>query len=173
VSENLPEVWLRGPVEGVPTLLMPAAHALLQASEDLETAESLSVAELWKRPGGAASIGFHLMHIAGSIDRLLTYADGRQLSEAQREDARKEQETAQHRPPAGQLVRAARSAIDHAVEVLRKTPVEALTEKREVGRRRLPSNVLGLLFHVADHTQRHVGQIITTVRIVRGLQVTE
>jgi hypothetical protein len=69
-----PEYWLRGPVEGIPPVLMPVAHALLQAREDLRgAAESLSTVELWARPGGAASVGFHLRHISGSLDRLFTY----------------------------------------------------------------------------------------------------
>ncbi|MDQ3684092.1 MAG: DinB family protein, partial [Acidobacteriota bacterium] len=79
-----PEPWLRGPLQDVSQLLMPAAHALLQASGDIEGAASaLSAEEVWRRPGGAPSVGFHLRHVAGSIDRLLTYARGAQLDEEQ------------------------------------------------------------------------------------------
>jgi hypothetical protein len=81
-----PEAWLRGPLDGIDPVLMPAAHALVQAGEDLQQAASdLTVEQLWVTPGGAASPGFHLRHIAGSIDRLLTYARGEQLNEAQRQ----------------------------------------------------------------------------------------
>ena len=53
------------------TALQPAAHAFLQSREDLSQAVAgLSTSQLWMRPGGAASIGFHLRHIAGAIDRL-------------------------------------------------------------------------------------------------------
>ena len=91
-----PEVWLRGPVEGFEPLLMPAAHALLQAREDIEAlAASVPAAHAWQRPGGAASIGFHVRHVGGVLDRLLTYARGEVLSDAQRAAARAEGEPAQ------------------------------------------------------------------------------
>src|ERR1700675_3648854 len=80
-----PEVWLRGAVPGFPRELMPVAHSLLQVREEIDTVVTpLSHEELWARPGGAASIGFHLKHLAGSLDRLLTYARGESLSEGQR-----------------------------------------------------------------------------------------
>jgi hypothetical protein len=80
----LAEVWLRGPVEGIQPLLQPAAHALLQVGEDvLPIVRDLTPAELWARPGGAASIGFHLVHLPGSLDRLLTYSRGETLSSDQ------------------------------------------------------------------------------------------
>lgn len=164
------EVWLRGPLEGFDAIVMPAAHALLQSAEDIERAASpLTVDELWSKPGGAASVGFHLTHLAGTIDRLLTYACGEQLDEAQR--AALVAERAPGTPPAhaAELIQAAQRAIQHAVQVLRETPPDSLFEPREVGRAKLPSTVWGLLFHVAEHTQRHTGQVITTAKIVRGL----
>jgi uncharacterized damage-inducible protein DinB len=165
-----PEAWLRGPLEGVNPFLMPAAHALVQAAEDLERAAApLEAEELWLRPGGAASVGFHLRHIAGSIERLLTYAAGRQLTEEQKQAVAGEAEPGEPPEPAAAVLQAAQAAIERALEVLRATPREALLEPREVGRARLPSTVLGLLFHVAEHTQRHTGQVITTAKIVRGL----
>jgi uncharacterized damage-inducible protein DinB len=148
---------------------MPAAHALLQAREDVErAARDLSLRELWATPGGAASVGFHLRHIAGSIDRLLTYARGAQLDERQRAALAAEGEAGDSAAAAATFVGEAQRAIDQALAQLRSTPRESLTEPREVGRERLPSTVLGLLFHVAEHTQRHVGQIITTAKVVRG-----
>ena len=149
---------------------MPAAHALVQAAEDIEHAVApLSVRQLWITPGGAASVGFHARHVAGSIDRLLTYARGDQLDERQR--AALPMEGSPGDPPAGArtLVDGAQRAIEGALEVIRGTPADALGEPRAVGRAGLPSTVLGLLFHVAEHTQRHTGQIVTTARIVRGL----
>jgi uncharacterized damage-inducible protein DinB len=164
------EPWLRGPLSGVDPTLMPAAHALMQSAEDIETAVTgLTASQLWVKPGGAASVGFHVRHVAGSIDRLLTYAAGGQLSEAQR--ARLSAETRlEETPPTGrELVMAAQAAIDVALDVIRRTPVSSLFEPREVGRGKLPSNVIGLLFHIAEHTQRHTGQIVATAKIVRGL----
>jgi hypothetical protein len=167
-----PEVWLRGPIPGVDPYLMPAAHALLQASEDLaRAARDLTVAELWLMPGGAASVGFHLKHIAGSIDRLLTYARGAPLSDAQRATLAAEKNVGDPPTDANSLVALAQNAIAGAIDTLRATPRASLLEARGVGRAALPSNVLGLLVHVAEHTQRHTGQIITTAKIVRGMQL--
>lgn len=161
---NPPEAWLRGPVEGIEPLLMPAAHALIQAREDLQHAtSSASVEQLWHRPGGAAAAGFHLRHIAGSLDRLFTYARGESLNEAQRAAL-----AGEATPGAGarELVDAACQAIDRALDQLRRTPREVLLEPRAVGRAGLPATVLGLLFHGAEHTTRHVGQLITTLKVV-------
>lgn len=148
---------------------MPAAHALVQASEDLATAaRDLPTDALWQRPGGAASVGFHLKHIAGSIDRLLTYARGDLLDERQRAVLAAEQDAGEPPADAASLVRAAQDAIGRALDVLRRTRPGELLEPRGVGRARLPTTVLGLLFHVAEHTQRHTGQVITTSKIVRA-----
>ncbi|HET7456121.1 MAG TPA: DinB family protein [Gemmatimonadaceae bacterium] len=170
---NLPEVWLRGPVAGVHPLLQPAAHALLQAAEECQRAgASLSAAELWSAPGGAAPAGFHLRHIAGVIDRLLTYArgeplDGRQLAALAREGQPGD-------PPAEASVLLAdvEAAVAVALGVLRATTPESLGEPRAVGRAGLPSTVHGLLFHLAEHAQRHAGQLVTTVKVVRGTAAT-
>jgi uncharacterized damage-inducible protein DinB len=167
-----PEAWLRGPIAGIDPYLMPAAHALVQASEDLaRAAGALTPAELWIQPGGAASIGFHLKHIAGSIDRLLTYARGESLSQEQR--AALAAEGSPDTPPeeAAALIALAQGAIVGAIEVLRGTPHAALLEPRSVGRAALPTTVLGLLMHIGEHTQRHTGQVITTAKIVRGLRL--
>jgi len=165
-----PEVWLRGALPGVEPLLMPAAHALRQVAEELERiAPPLSTGELWARPGGAASVGFHLRHVTGSIDRLLTYARGGTLDERQRAALAAEALPGDPPADAATLTRDALAAIDAALSTIRSTPVSTLTEPRAVGRAALPSTVLGLLFHIAEHTQRHAGQIVTTARIVRGL----
>jgi uncharacterized damage-inducible protein DinB len=118
---------------------------------------------------GAPSISFHLRHIAGSIDRLLAYASGRQLSEEQLRALDVESLPGEPAEEAGALVAKAQGAIEKALQVLRSTPDESLSESREVGRMKLPSTVLGVLFHIAEHTQRHTGQIVTTARIVQGL----
>ncbi len=163
---NMPEVWLRGPLAEYPPALMPVAHALLQAREDIERAAATATAEeLWQRPGGAAAAGYHLQHLAGSLDRLFTYARGEALSEEQREAL------VQEGTPGGAgavLVPRVLAQIDRALEQLRRTPPESVGETREVGRAKLPSTVLGLLFHGAEHTTRHVGQLITTLKVVRG-----
>src|SRR5690349_15389563 len=117
---NEPEAWLRGPLHDVNPLLTPAAHALLQAAVDIERAAStLSAEQLWQKPGGAPSVGFHLRHVAGSIDRLLTYTRGRQLDAEQFQAL--SNETVPGEPPedADALVRAATTSIEEALQVLR------------------------------------------------------
>lgn len=163
-----PEVWVRGErVDGISPALQPVAHALLQAMEDVEHAASgLSDDALWMKPGGAASTGFHLRHLAGSLDRLTTYARGEQLSDAQLAALRAEQEPG---APADEVVAHVLATIDRALDQLRATPDASLDEPREVGRGRLPSSVRGLLYHAGEHTTRHAGQAITTAKIVRGL----
>jgi len=159
-----PEVWLRGPLPDYIDELQPVAHSLLQVREELERAAMLSPQHVWARPGGAASIGFHLKHLAGSLDRLLTYAAGKPLNAAQQEYLAKEEQ--QTNEQAQTLVLAAQSAIDRALMHVRTTPLCTLDDVREVGRSRLPSTVLGLLFHAAEHAQRHSAQIITTAKII-------
>jgi uncharacterized damage-inducible protein DinB len=167
-SESRPEVWLRGPLPDYIDELQPVAHSLLQVREEIEAVVALPQEKLWARPGGAASIGFHLKHLAGSLDRLLTYASGKQLSAAQRQALSDEALSRNPAERADTLVRAAQSTIDRALNQIRTTPLCTLDEAREVGRDRLPSTVLGLLFHAAEHAQRHSAQIITTAKVIMG-----
>ena len=165
--DTQPEVWLRGPVPGVPDALMPAAHAFLQTMEDVARASlDLSIDQLWQTPGGSASVGFHILHLAGSTDRLLTYARGARLSADQRAALTAEQAPERRAAPA--LIADLQRAIDAALAQLRSTDAQTLFEPRTVGRASLPSSVLGLLFHAAEHSQRHAGQVVTTARIVRS-----
>jgi hypothetical protein len=162
-----PEVWLRGPVPDIPPLLQPVAHALLQAVEEVRRVVGpLSPSHLWARPGGAASVGFHIRHAAGSLDRLFTYARGEALSVEQRAFLAAEAEPGSPPAEAAALVTAFERQAGHALAQLRDTQESKLLEARGVGRLQLPSTVIGLLVHAAEHTQRHVGQIVTTARIV-------
>ena len=172
MSTPRPEPWLRGPLPGIPDLLQPVGHALTAAREDVAGAVAdLTSTQVWARPGGAASIGFHLLHLAGSTDRLLTYARGEALSESQRAALAAEQTLLEPHPSADDLVRAWQAVVDRALRQLAGTPEGDLGSARVVGRAQLPSTVRGLLFHAAEHAQRHVGQIITTAKIIRGLRV--
>ncbi len=136
--------------------------------EDCEAAASdLTLDQLWARPGGAASIGFHLLHLAGSTDRLLTYARGERLNDSQKAVLLAESRTSAR--SAGELLAGWRAAVDAALAQMADTSEAALTDARSVGRAQLPSTVLGLLFHAAEHASRHTGQVATTAKIVRGL----
>jgi len=162
-----PEVWMRGPIEGIDPMLMPVAHALVQAREDLEQLVSqVPVDQVWVRPGGAASVGFHVRHLGGALDRLFTYARGDMLTDAQKTALRAE--SAAGVPPAtlADLVHETSATIERALGQLRQTNRDRLLDHRGIGRAQLPSNVLGLLFHAAEHSTRHAGQAITTVKIL-------
>jgi uncharacterized damage-inducible protein DinB len=164
-----PEFWLRGPIPGVDPVLMPAAHALLQTMEDAQAATAgLSVEELWQKPGTAAPVGFHLKHLAGATDRLLTYARGDRLDDAQRAALVEEKSAGTPLADAATLLATLRATIDAAIEQLRTTPASTFLETRQVGRS-ATSTALGLIFHAAEHSQRHAGQIVTTVKILRGV----
>jgi hypothetical protein len=155
-TPNLPEVWLRGPLEGFAPVVMPAAHALVQVRDDLERlARTVSDAHVWIRPGGAASIGFHIRHLGGALDRLLTYARG-------------EGDPGEPPAPAAAVVAEAQAAVNRALEQLRAVAVDSIYEARRVGRAGLPSTVLGLIVHAAEHSTRHAGQAVTTALILRG-----
>jgi hypothetical protein len=167
------EAWLRGPLPDGSILLTPAAHALLQSAIDIKHAAALTANEVWRTPGGAPSVGFHLRQIAGSIDRLLTYARGWQLSAEQLRALSTESVPGEPAEEAIKLVGTATARIEDALQALRSTPDGILADLREVGRAKLPSTVFGLLFHIAEHTQRHTGQIVTTARIVQGLLSAE
>ena len=164
-----PEAWLRGPMPGVPGPLQPLAHTFVQVREDVERAtHGLTADQLRARPAGVASLAFHLLHIPGSIDRLLTYARGERLSDEQRAALRAETLDEAREPV--DLLAGLAAGIEGALARLREWPEASLTEPRTVGRAALPSTVRGLLFHAAEHAQRHAGQVIVTARVVRGLE---
>ncbi len=161
-----PEVWMRGPVADVPPLLQPVAHALLQAHEEVERyLAGFDDNLLWEKPGGMAAVGFHLQHLSGVVDRLFTYAREEALSAAQFAALRAEgQADAGISSP--KLVEAFGQQVQMAVAQLRGTDESKLSEARYLGRKRIPTTQAGLLFHAAEHIQRHVGQLLVTVRWV-------
>jgi len=161
-----PEVWLRGPIAGVPPHLQPVAHSLLQCREEIaRVLAGITPEQIWYEHANAASIGFHVLHAIGSLDRLFTYARGAALSDAQRQVLGQETQPDTDQT-AGDLLAAFDVAVTHALDQLRGTDETTLTAVRHVGRARLPSTVIGLLFHAAEHAQRHVGQALTTSRLM-------
>lgn len=171
MSERKHEVWMRGAVDGVDPWLQPVAHSLLQVKEEIETlAATVAPEEVWQRPGGAASIGFHIRHIAGALDRLYTYARGESLSPEQMTFLKAEGAEGE---PLATLVPAALAGIDRGLAQVKATAVDTLPHERKVGRSGLPSTTLGLLFHGAEHALRHAGQAITTAKILRGQDQTD
>jgi uncharacterized damage-inducible protein DinB len=161
---QIPEPWLRGTLTDVPAVQRAVLHALELAKEDLEKwCGNLSDTELNARPGNIAPVAFHIRHIARSIDRLLTYAEGKELSQAQMDALRSELE-----PGAGreELFAELADALEEGASRVRAFDASQLEESRAVGKKRLPTTLGGLLVHIAEHAQRHVGQAITTAKVV-------
>jgi len=166
-ENQLPEVWMRGPVDGVPPLLQPVAHVLLQVAEDARKyTEHLAANLLWERPNHVASVGFHLRHIVGVIDRLFTYAQEQPLSEQQFAYLR-EEGTINNELATMDLLDALDRKVIEALEQLKQTSENELTAIRYLGRKRIPTTLIGLLFHAAEHAQRHLGQLLVTTRILQ------
>lgn len=160
-------IWLQGPIPGVPALLQPVAHALIEADEDIQQLlASLPPEQLWTKRNGAASVGYHVLHAAGSIDRLLTYARGEMLNETQlaAHAAEKIMATEGVSATPKEVASTFSAAVEMALAQLRATHSEELLAPRAVGRARAPSDLIGVLSHVALHTYRHVGQAITTAK---------
>ena len=163
-EEQKTEPWLRGTLNETPSVIRAVLHALELAREDVDRwCSDLSDAEINAKPSGLAPVAFQLRHIARSLDRLLTYADGRMLDGAQLDSLRSEMEGG---GAAMVVLEEFRSGIDSAMKRVATFVGADLEEARAVGKRKLPTSLGGLLVHVADHTQRHVGQAITTSKVV-------
>lgn len=161
-----PEPWLRGPIPGVDPLVSPILYAFQQAREDLARhTDGLTPEQLWATPHGFGSAGFHIRHIAGSTDRLMTYLRRRDLSEEQFAELRSE-----GRPTAAgreDLLAKLDTALSAAEAIVRSIDPATLAEPRTVGRQKRPTTVIGLLTHIAEHTQRHVGQAISACKLAK------
>src|ERR1700730_2913790 len=158
------EPWLRGTMTDVNAVARGVLHALELAREDLDKwCCGLRDEELNARPAGLPPVAFHVRHIARSLDRLLTYAEGRALTEEQLAELRSELEPgATHASLFAELTK----ALAKSAERVRACATADLEQVRTVGKKALPTTMGGLLVHVADHTQRHVGQAVTTSQIV-------
>ena len=164
--ENKTEAWLRGSIEGVPAILQPVAHALIQANEEIYAIlKDFPQTKLWDQPAGVASVAFHLQHIPGVLDRLFAYSKGlpitntqlKYLSEEGLENLSVTKEI---------LLEYLSKKISASIDYLKTVDPGKVTEVRTVGRKQLPSTVLGLLFHAAEHTMRHTGQLLVTARVL-------
>jgi len=165
-STQLPEVWLRGAIKNIPALLQPVAHALLQSREEInKLMQNFPAEKLWEKPAGVASVGFHLQHLSGVIDRLFTYAKGESLTEPQLNYLNNEGKQAEN-ISLQKLLANFNMQVDAALKQLTETKEETLTDDRSVGRKKLPSTVIGLLFHAAEHTMRHTGQLLVTSKFL-------
>jgi len=165
------EVWQRGPIEGVPALLQPVAHALLEVTEEVRgIMNGFPENLLWQKPAGVASPGFHLQHINGVVDRLFTYARKELLSSEQMHSLSIEGDKEKNALSGEQLIEALDKRIALAIKELKSVNTESLTEARGVGRKQIPTTLMGLYVHAAEHSMRHVGQLLVTVKILKSLK---
>nr|MBC7612282.1 DinB family protein [Pseudopedobacter sp.] len=162
------EVWLRGPLPQYPALLQPVAHALLQAREELaELMIGFPEDLLFERLSGLASPAFHLQHLTGVLDRLFTYARQETLTDVQLLYLKKEKDWDKDLS-IEKLVAQFDLQVDTALLQLAKTAINELTEIRWVGRDKIPSTLIGIYTHAAEHTMRHIGQLLVTVKVLKG-----
>ena len=162
-----PEPWLRGALPGVAPLVMPVFFSFLQVREDLAVhTAGLGEQDVWRRVGSLPALGFQLRHMAGSVDRLTTYLMGEALDPQQLVFLKQEGTAG---ASLAELLTGVDAALLHAEERIATIDPGAIHEPRYIGRQRLPTTVLGLLVHIAEHTQRHLGQAITTAKVLREL----
>ncbi len=163
------EIWQRGPVKDIPALLQPVAHALLQAGEEAHyLMEDFPGDLLWERPAGLASPAFHLMHIKGVIDRLFTYARKELLTREQMYLLSLETKQEGDLPTLKHLLDDLDKQIQSAIKELKSVNEDTLTEPRGVGRRQIPTTLIGLYVHAAEHSMRHIGQLLVTVKVLKS-----
>ena len=163
------EVWLRGMVPDVPALLQPVAHCLLQAREEANALlENFDEKYLWQMPAGAASVAFHLQHLSGVLDRLFTYANAKTLSSEQLKTLAEEGKF-DAEINIKNLISRFNEQVDKSIDEIKIIDEQTLKEPRSVGRAQLPSTKIGLLFHAAEHTMRHVGQLLVTVKVLNAI----
>ncbi|PZX55351.1 DinB family protein [Algoriphagus ratkowskyi] len=164
--KSQPEVWLRGPIDSYPLALQPVVHAILQAHEEIhELMQDFPSELLWEKPAGMASPGFHLQHMAGVMDRLATYAEGKMLSKEQLAYLKNEG-VSDGSISSETLVKRLDIQIKKFLQLVSEIDPNTVYDFRGVGRAQLPSTVNGLLFHAAEHIQRHFGQLLVTVNVL-------
>jgi uncharacterized damage-inducible protein DinB len=158
---------MRGPIDGVAPLVAPVFYCFEQVREDLARhTDGLSREQVWKVLG-RASLGFHIRHMGGSVERLATYLDGKQLNETQLQALKHE---ADGNEDLSALLETLNQKFAACEEQLRTLNPETLYDKRTVGRRALPTSVIGLIVHICEHTQRHLGQAITLAQLLHSGQ---
>jgi uncharacterized damage-inducible protein DinB len=165
------EPWLRGTYDDVPAVGRAVLHALDLALDDItKWTEGLTDAEVHVQPLGLPSLGFHLKHIARSVDRILTYAEGGQLTADQLAALKSEQTANESDESLAMLLGEVKASFSNAFDRIRTLAGADFNLFRGVGRKQLPTSIGGALIHVADHTQRHVGQVVTTAKVLKALR---
>jgi len=163
----LSEPWLSGPIEGVGAHAAPLFYTFEQTRQELARhLEGLTPDQIWSRPHGMTPAGFHVRHIGGAVDRLSTYLKGGQLSPEQLDRLKRELELG---ATVAELLAALDADFEKCLDYARTIDPATLADPRYVGRKMLPTTVQGLVVHIAEHTQRHLGQAVTTVLLLRSI----
>lgn len=163
------EVWMRGPISGISPLLQPVAHALLQIDEDIQKQLTDEIEPyIWIRPFEMANIAFHVQHIAGVIKRMVIYSKGESLTEEELQEIKLE---GLQNPELNNevLKNHLHEIIENTIIYLSSIDPNTLADERFLGRKKIPTTQIGLLFHAAEHGQRHYGQLLVTIKTVKGL----
>ena len=167
-ANRQPEPWLRGPIPGISPLVANLFYSFVQAREELATAiEGLRIDEIWAQPYGLAALGFHVRHMGGATERLGSYLKGEGLTPAQLVDLKAEGEPGASGGELLEELQRRQEEMERQVGAMEPVDFE---RTREVGRSRLPSTAIGLIVHIAEHTQRHLGQAITTAKLVKRIR---
>ena len=162
------EPWLRGTHADIPAVARGVLHAFDLALDDItKWTEGLTDLEVHAQPLGLSPVSFHLKHIARSIDRLLTYAEGGQISAEQLVLLKSEQGG---EGTLAELLAELETSLSNAADRVRTLATADFNTFRGVGRKQLPTSIGGALVHVADHTQRHTGQVVTTAKVLKSLR---
>lgn len=162
------EPWLSGTYTEVPAVGRAVLHAFDLALDDLtKWTAGLTDLEAHAQPLGLPSVSFHLKHIARSTDRLLTYAEGGQISSEQLTALKGEAKGAE---TLAELLAEVETSFSNAADRVRVLATADFNTFRGVGRKQLPTSIGGALIHAADHTQRHVGQVVTTAKVLKALR---
>jgi len=166
---SLPEPWLRGPVDELHPVAAHLIYTFQQCREELAAWTAGLEGAVWEAPGGLAPLGFQIRHLAGSVNRLTTYLEGGQLDAGQLAALKAELVPGE---PLAELLAGLEREFARAEAVARRVPVEEYTAFRGVGRKALPTTVAGLIIHLSEHTQRHLGQAVLTAKLLRGAAVS-
>lgn len=162
--------WLRAPLPNIIDELQPVAAMLLGAKEDIvESLATLTHDAIWDKSLGAATVGFHVIHLAYSTERLLSYARGEELTEEQWADLKDERSANETHPTANYLLDKLERSVSAAITQLEKTSRDTLALPRTIGRKKIPSNTRQIIEHAGEHAARHAGQVVTTVKVLHHL----
>jgi hypothetical protein len=165
IPKNRPEAWMRGIVADVDPVIGHLIRATEQILEDTAAAiADLTPAQIWAKPHGMTSVGFHVKHLAGSTERLSAYLAGGQLTPEQLAAIDTEGAGAE---TAAELLAFVDLTLERYRELVRSLSPKDFGAIREIGRKRYQTTTISVAIHTVEHAQRHVGGMIAAAKLVR------